>query len=189
MNYMEKNKEVEYKIMLDKKTFHQIIDAYDECHTYTQINYYFTSHELEEKRYALRVREKEDQYEMTLKIPDGFAKIEHNENITKEDLDSFTNGFMPDNGIKKVLEDHGIDPTQITYSGSLKTIRHDIALHYGMLSLDENFYNDHHDFEFEFEVNNEEEGKKQFEELCETFHLSYTHNCDSKLKRFLETLK
>jgi uncharacterized protein YjbK len=185
---MEKNKEVEYKIMLDEETFHHIIDAYDECHTYEQTNYYFTSHALEEKRYALRVRSKDGHYEMTLKIPDGFAKIEHNENITEKDLEAFKNGSMPDNGIKKALVDHGIDPSLITYSGSLKTIRHDIALHYGVLSLDENFYNGHHDFEFEFEVNNEEEGKKQFEELCETFHLSYSHNCNSKLKRFLDTL-
>ena len=34
----------------------------------------------------------------------------------------------------------------------LTTIRHDILLLDGMLSLDENEYNHHHDYEIEFEV-------------------------------------
>ena len=45
------------------------------------------------------------------------------------------------------------------------------------------------DYELEFEVNDEEKGLKQFEELCQTYHLQYKGNCASKIVRVLSTLK
>lgn len=184
---MEKNKEVEYKILLDEKTFQQISESYPKQHVYTQINYYLTSDELAKKRYSLRVREKNQTYEMTLKIPDGFAKIEHNQMITQDDLRKIQQGQMIDNDITELLKKQHIDVASIRQELSLKTIRHDIPLTYGMLSLDENFYNGVHDYEFEFEVNNEEKGAQQFQQLLDQFHLTYTHNCDSKIARVLKT--
>ena len=55
--------------------------------------------------------------------------------------------------------------------------------------LDENHYNGITDYELEFEVNDEEKGLKQFEELCQTYHLQYKGNCASKITRVLSTLK
>jgi uncharacterized protein YjbK len=184
---MNTNKEIEYKILLDEKTFSNILSAYPDHKSYTQINYYLTSKELQEKKYALRVREKEGRYELTLKIPQGFAKMEYNldisENIAKEILAD----HMPKNDITDVLEEHGIDPSLIIHNASLKTIRHDIILDYGVLSLDENFYNQKHDFEMEFELT-DEKGHQQFNELKEQFHLDYTKNAPSKIKRVLATM-
>lgn len=185
---MEKNKEIEYKILVSKETFTQICQFYPKHHTYTQVNYYLTSPQLAAKRYALRVREKDGTYEMTLKIPQGFAKMEHNEMISKADFESIENGVMIDNDITRLLASQGFDLSLIKQEYSLKTIRHDIPLDYGMLSMDENFYNGHHDYEFEFEVNDEKKGALQFDELCALFHLTYTGNCESKIKRVLATL-
>lgn len=185
---MEKNKEVEYKILVDEATFHKICDSYPEQNVYSQTNYYLTSPALAKKRYALRIREKEGRYEMTLKIPQGFAKMEHNEMITKEDFLRIQNGEVLHNGVTKVLEDLGIPLNDIVQQYSLKTIRHDIPLAYGMLSMDENFYNGHHDYEFEFEVNDEVQGAKQFQELLSQFSLTYEKNCPSKISRVLSTL-
>ena len=131
---------------------------------------------------------KDGTYEMTLKIPQGFAKMEHNEMISKADFESIENGVMIDNDITRLLASQGFDLSLIKQEYSLKTIRHDIPLDYGMLSMDENFYNGHHDYEFEFEVNDEKKGALQFDELCALFHLTYTGNCDSKIKRVLATL-
>lgn len=186
---MEKNKEVEYKILLNAETFKKISDAYPSQNVYTQVNYYLTSDELAEKHYALRIREKNNTFEMTLKIPDGFAKMEHNQMISKDDFKKVENGQMINNDITDLLKEKGFGLHKIRQAYSLKTIRHDISLQYGMLSLDENFYNGHHDYEFEFEVNDEEKGAEQFKELLNKFHLSYTHNCDSKIVRVLKTLK
>ena len=90
---MNTNKEIEYKILLDEKTFSNILSAYPDHKSYTQINYYLTSKELQEKKYALRVREKEGRYELTLKIPQGFAKMEYNLKSVKEF------GFFKDIGV------------------------------------------------------------------------------------------
>lgn len=186
---MQKNKEVEYKILLNEETFQKISNAYPSQTVYSQTNYYLTSDELSEKHYALRIREKNHTFEMTLKIPDGFAKMEHNQMISEDDFKKVESGQIINNDITALLKNKGIDPAKIRQEYSLKTIRHDIALTYGMLSLDENFYNGHHDYEFEFEVNNEEKGAEQFKELLKKFNLSYTHNCDSKIVRVLKTLK
>ncbi len=101
--------EKKYKILVSKETFTQICQFYPKHHTYTQINYYLTSPELAEKRYALRVREKDGTYEMTLKIPQGFAKMEHNEMISKADFESIENGVMIDNDITRLLASQGFD--------------------------------------------------------------------------------
>ena len=44
----------------------------------------------------------------------------------------------------------------------LKTTRHDIILPDGVLSLDENEYNHHHDYEIEFEVEDYDQGLQTF---------------------------
>ena len=71
----------------------------------------------------------------------------------------------------------------------LTTIRHDILLLDGMLSLDENEYNHHHDYEIEFEVEDYDQGLQTFKKIIQPYHLEYKQNCLSKIKRMLETLK
>lgn len=184
---MNTNKEIEYKILLDEKTFTHILNTYPDHSSYTQINYYLTSKQLQEKKYALRIREKEGHYELTLKIPQGFAKMEYNLDITEDIAKEILAGHMPKNDITDVLEEHHMDCSLIIHNASLKTIRHDIHLDYGVLSLDENFYNNHHDYELEFELT-DEQGHQQFKQLKEQFHLDYTKNAPSKLKRVLATM-
>ena len=71
----------------------------------------------------------------------------------------------------------------------LKTTRHDIILPDGVLSLDENEYNHHHDYEIEFEVEDYDQGLQTFKKIIQPYHLEYKQNCLSKIKRMLETLK
>ena len=100
---MEKNLEIEYKMLLEEDVFHQLMNDY-QGHTYSQTNYYLTSIELSALRYSLRVREKEGHYEMTLKTPAKQGRLEHNLDITKEDLESIQEGHMPDNEIIRLLK-------------------------------------------------------------------------------------
>ena len=95
---MEKNLEIEYKMLLTEEVFHQLTNDFT-GHTYRQTNYYLTSIELGALRYSLRIREKEGYYEMTLKTPAANGRMEHNLEITKEDLIMIQNGQMPDNEI------------------------------------------------------------------------------------------
>lgn len=186
---MEKNKELEYKILLNQQQFLQMNAAFPKAKTYTQTNYYLTSEEMTKCFYSGRVREKEGTYEMTVKKPFGaIGHMEHNLMISREDFLKIKNGEMIDNDITRMLKAEGFDLTQIKQAYSLKTIRHDIPLRYGMLSLDENFYLDRHDYEMEFEINDEEQGPAQFQELLTRFDLTYTGNAPSKIKRVLDAL-
>ena len=74
---MEKNLEIEYKMLLTEEVFHQLMNDFT-GHTYSQTNYYLTSIELGALRYSLRIREKEGYYEMTLKTPAANGRMEHN---------------------------------------------------------------------------------------------------------------
>ena len=185
---MEKNLEIEYKMLLNEDVFHQLMNDL-KGHTYSQTNYYLTSIELGALRYSLRIREKEGYYEMTLKIPEKNGHMEHNLEITQEDLIMIQKGEMPDNEITRLLRDKGFTLGLIKQSYSLTTIRRDVPFDSGMLSLDENHYNGITDYEIEFEVNDENAGLKQFQELCDTYHLKYKGNCASKIVRVLSTLK
>lgn len=185
---MEKNKEIEYKILLDEATFQRLVDDFPDAHVYTQTNYYLTSAALDQRLFSFRMREKEGSYEMTLKTPLANGRMEHNIDITADAFQKVRDGYMPDNEITQILISEGIALDDIKQAYSLKTIRHDIPLTYGMLSLDENFYLDRHDYEFEFEINDEENGPKQFEELLQKYHLTYQENTPSKIKRVLDAL-
>ncbi len=55
---MEKNLEIEYKMLLSEALFNQLMNDF-KGHTYSQTNYYLTSIELSALRYSLRIREKE----------------------------------------------------------------------------------------------------------------------------------
>ena len=185
---MEKNLEIEYKMLLSEETFHQLMNDF-QGHTYSQTNYYLTSIELSALRYSLRIREKEGHYEMTLKTPAPTGRMEHNLDITKQDLIDIQNHHIPDNDIFRLLEEQGFNVHLIQQAYSLTTIRRDVPFESGMLSLDENHYNDITDYELEFEVNDPEAGYQQFKELCQTYHLEYHGNCMSKIARVLNTIK
>ena len=105
---MEKNLEIEYKMLLSETLFNQLMNDF-EGHTYSQTNYYLTSIELSALRYSLRIREKEGYYEMTLKIPEKNGRLEHNLEITKEDLEMIQKGEIPDNEITRLLSNKGFN--------------------------------------------------------------------------------
>lgn len=187
---MEENLEIEYKLLLSREQFDNLTHYYDHlAHVYTQINTYFTSDALQAKRIALRIREKENNYEMTVKTKaEGTGRKEYNLALSKDDACFFLEGGMKDNEITQMLKDMDIDLSKITILCRLKTVRHDIPLEGGMLSLDANYYNGQEDYEMEFELSNLEKGKKTFASLLEKHKLLYTQNCQSKLTRTIASL-
>lgn len=186
---MEKNIETEYKMMLDRSIFDRILSDHKGHKVYTQTNYYLTSKELSDKLYSLRLREKEGYYEMTLKKPtETMAKIEMNLELSKEEFERIKNEEYIDNDIFRLLKSEGFHIDTIKQAYSLKTIRHDIPLQYGLLSLDENYYNSCHDYELEFELSDLVHGPEEFKQLLNTYQLTYITNCLSKIKRVLNSL-
>ena len=182
--------EIEYKMLLDKDVFYKILGDYKEHinHSYTQTNYYLTNSHLKEKKYMLRIREKENTYEMTLKRPHLNHSLETNINISLKDKDNILNGHISDNAIISILKDEGIDVNTLTNEISLTTHRYDIILKEGTLSLDINTYNNITDYEIEFEVSDEKTGYDKFLSIIKPYNLTYIKNNKSKIKRALDSI-
>jgi len=185
---MNTNLEIEYKVLLNKDAFDALVNAYPDARTYTQTNHYFTSPVLKDKRMALRIREKNGAYEMTVKTAKvNGGRMEYNLDITKDTMDLAMNGPFPDNDITAFLKSEGVIIKDITPLASLTTIRHDVILDHGTLSIDESFYEGAHDYEVEFEIS-DDQGPKQWADLCATHHIDATKEAPTKLARAINAM-
>lgn len=184
---MKEELEIEYKTLLNEETYNQILENYKDkiYESYIQINYYLSHPILNQKKYMLRIRKKKNTYELTLKRPLHNHRLETNIPISKETKDKILNHQTVKNEIMDILFKEGIQIAEIENKFSLTTYRTDIHLNNGILSLDKNEYLGMVDFELEYEVNNEEEGFKQFLEIIQPYSIQYHKNCDSKIKRVL----
>ena len=187
---MNEQIEIEYKILLTQNIYNQILTDYQDKITkkYKQTNHYLIHPILSQKKYMLRIREKNNQYELTLKRPINNHRLETNIDIDKETVHKILNHQPVSNEIIDILKEEGINPLELENQFSLTTLRHDIILEHGILSLDENHYLDIIDYELEYEVNNEKEGFQHFLQIIEPYHLFYQYNCESKIKRLLSHL-
>ncbi len=129
--------EIEYKILLTHQIFNQILEDYHDAITkdYIQTNDYFTHPLLSQKKYMLRIRTKNNQYELTLKRPYQNHQLETNIPLTKKEKDLFFQ-FQLKNEITDILEQEGIPFHELAHLFSLTTHRYDILLPEGTLSLD-----------------------------------------------------
>ncbi len=186
---MNEQIEIEYKILIEKDIFSQILEDYKENinNHYIQTNYYFTHPLFFQKKYMLRIREKNNTYELTLKRPHKGQRLETNINLTKEEADKFFNHEYIDNEIINILNDNGILLSDLLQQFSLKTERYDIHLDYGILSLDYNEYNGLEDYEIEYEVYDPIKGLEHFKDIIKPYNLEYTKNAKSKIQRVLES--
>ncbi|WP_044600422.1 CYTH domain-containing protein [Candidatus Stoquefichus massiliensis] len=182
--------EIEYKILITEDIFYQILSDYHEQikHDYIQINDYFTHPLLQQKKYMLRIRTKNNQYEMTLKRPLHNHRLETNIILTPQQKEDFYNMRSLHNEITDILRQENIPIQELQQQFSLTTHRYDIPLLEGMLSLDMNTYLNQVDYELEFEVFNEQEGYQKFLDIIKPYQLHYTTNCDSKIKRVLDAI-
>ena len=185
---MNEHVEIEYKILITKEILEDLLKRYPHYKEYSQTNFYFLSDELSKRLWSLRIRYKDDQYEMTLKRPIKNHRLETNIIISSIDKELLLNGQYVDNEITRILKEEHIDLSSLDTSHSLTTHRYDIEENEGILSLDISEYNGIIDYELEYEVENEEEGFKRFLEIIKPYHLKYTKNCKSKTQRVLESL-
>lgn len=190
---MSKNIEIEYKLLLTKQQYLSIYNDYNKIKHYEQINYYFDTydHILKNKRYMLRVRVKNNNYEFTLK-KQNFSQIgidEYNEPIDHQAFLDLINHRRIKSEILDMLETEGITIHQLHQQYHLKTIRTDIPYYNGTLSLDANEYLGKEDFEIEYEVSNPDQAIQHFNQFLSTYNLIYEHNCAGKRHRLFNELE
>nr|WP_254778615.1 MULTISPECIES: CYTH domain-containing protein [unclassified Bacillus (in: firmicutes)] len=182
--------EIEFKNLLIESEFDQLCNAFGITPNdfFLQENHYFDTETfaLKNLHSALRIREKDGSYEMTLKQPSGQELLETNQIISKDEAaTAFQSGKLPGGPIEAIIKQYGISFSDLSYFGSLKTERAEINFRQGLLVLDHSYYLNFEDFELEYEVENYEAGLKIFSELLKE-HVIPMRITNNKIQRFYE---
>ncbi|MBS8263111.1 CYTH domain-containing protein [Mesobacillus boroniphilus] len=185
---MSQNIEIEFKNMLTEEEFH-FLEKYFKIEPEQfkkQINHYFdtNSFTLKDHGSALRIREKESQFEMTLKQPAELGLLETNQMITTSQTEeALSTGKLPEGEVKDAVGSLIEDTEPLQYFGSLTTVRAEVEYKEGLLVLDHSYYLNAEDYELEYEVTNESAGYKVFTKLLEDLKIPIRPT-DNKIKRF-----
>ena len=183
--------EIEFKNLLTKEEFNQI-------RTYlsfpdkgvAQTNFYFETKDftLKNNHAALRIREKNGEYTLTLKQPGGQGLLETHDFLTKEEANEWFNGNpVSKTHTAKQLADLDICPSDLIYYGSLTTIRLEYK-HKGFIYvLDDSHYNNHSDYELEIEAPSYDAGLTTFNQLLTTLSIP-RRKTPNKIERFFSSL-
>lgn len=180
--------EIEFKNLLTKEEFTRLMDAFsiEESMFQTQINHYFDDSyfQLKGLSSALRIREKKNGFELTLKQPAQVGLLETNQSLPKELAQAVLAGApIPDGIVKEELEKLGISTIGLQYFGALKTKRTELQYRGGLLVFDHSFYLSKEDYELEYEVQDPEAGEAEFNRLLHTYNIPIRPT-DNKIKRF-----
>ncbi|WP_285767569.1 CYTH domain-containing protein [Peribacillus sp. SI8-4] len=185
---MDQHIEIEFKNLLDKREFVQLIDHFkiDASGFTSQLNHYFdtSGFELKTRSSALRIRAKNERFELTLKQPASEGLLETNQAITDEEATAFLkHGTFPKGVILRLLTEEGFDTDAFTCFGTLETNRFEFSYKEGLLVLDHSSYLDQEDYELEYEVTDAKAGKNIFLSLLESLHIP-ERKTENKVKRF-----
>jgi uncharacterized protein YjbK len=185
---MEENLEIEFKILITKNIYEQIISDYKITSSYQQTNYYLMHPILSKLKYTLRIRQKNNQYELTLKQPQIKGNLETNLIIDKKTKDKIIKHELITNEIFDLLKPYQLDSTMFITDHFLTTTRNEINTEYGLICIDYNQYNDLEDYELEYEITNYTLGKQYFLDFIKKYNLTYNTNCSSKITRLIKSL-
>lgn len=172
---MNQEIEIEFKTLLTPATFERLQQALSFPNkAITQINYYFETEKfaLKEKRSALRIREKNGGYTLTLKQPHPQGILETHDNLTPEEFEAWIQGHPKgEESTNKQLKQMGVSVNDLAYYGSLKTERYSFEKDGIIYVLDKSFYHNVVDYELEIEAPDYGSGEKAFINLLNEFSI------------------
>ena len=180
--------EIEFKTLLNKKTFDRLRDTYFvNASLISQENIYIDTDDfdLRRNRMMLRVRVIDETHIMTLKKPVSGGILEFDGTI-EEPINSNLLKQMPQN-IADELNAHDIDISALKVQGSLHTERLETAAEVGLLVLDKSTYLNTVDYELEFEAHEYDSGEIYFKQFLERNQIE-TRSDLPKSERFYRTL-
>ncbi|EWG12608.1 CYTH domain-containing protein [Cytobacillus firmus] len=183
-----KNIEIEFKNMITRGEFTDLMNFLNigSEDFSEQENHYFDTPDflLKAKGSALRIRQKNDSFELTLKQPHPEGLLETNENLTESEAAAMIQtGKIPREEIIQSIEELGIKTDNLQYFGTLTTKRAEKEYNKGLAVLDHSRYLNKEDFEIEFEVDNRIEGKSAFLNLLQQLNIP-VRKTENKIKRF-----
>lgn len=190
---MSQELEIEFKNILEEDEYRQLLSAFSisEDKKVIQENFYFDTPKfsLKDVGAALRIREKNGIYTLTLKQPVKRGLLETHQVLSKEEAEQMLNGGNIIEGeVVSILKGLSIGTSDIRFFGSLKTKRAEVEYKNGLLVLDKSYYLNQIDFEVEYEVTDEVSGKEVFKELLQQYKIPI-RKTDNKILRFYNRKK
>ena len=183
--------EIEFKNMLTKTTFDKLINGFNlkKKDFKTQVNYYIDTYDFILKKYnaALRIREKNGQYELTLKEPLGQGLLETTDLLEPAQAEDLIKGelMIPKGDVSTQLQKYPLKLEEIHLFGSLKTERAEVQYKVGLLVFDKSSYFGKDDYEVEYEVTDIDAGKAAFLSLLNQYEIPIIP-AENKIVRFFK---
>lgn len=183
--------EIEYKNLLTKQEFDHLLHSLSFPQTgQKQTNYYFETNNfaLKARGSALRIREKNGNYQLTLKEPHTSGLLETHDVLTASEAKDWLQGEVTEKEhTAEQLNKMDISPEELIYCGSLTTERREVQYGQVLLVLDYSFYNGQTDYEFELEAPDETVGLETFHTLLTEHHIP-ERETPNKIQRFFSSL-
>ena len=187
---MDKGTEAEFKTLLTKEEYDKLIEMFDGNKYDFQTNHYFDTKRFSLKAVdaSLRVKERDDTLELTLKKKKGYAIHEFKEEITQEEF-----AVLKETGViekeKIKVETTSIIQDQLVHNYlSLSTKRMYLPYSNGVLFIDESTYLGEIDYELEYVATSYHEGKKEFIAIISELAIQYK-KAEKKIKRAMNAYK
>lgn len=186
---MKQEIEIEFKNLLTQEEFQQLQNHFNlkEQHFKHQVNHYFDTPDYKLKKHgaALRIREKDGKYVLTLKQPATEGLLESHESLQEEQAQAIlSNNTIPAGKIAAIIQtEFSIQTEELHCFGSLATSRAELDYKGGTLVFDHSRYLNKEDFELEYEVTDYTVGKVAFENLLKELNIP-SRETDNKIKRF-----
>lgn len=181
------NNEIEFKQLLSQTQYQSIYNKYfPEMQPFSQTNYYIDTEQfdLRSHKSALRIRVKDDYYEMTLKVPAEVGLMEYNfeTHVIPELNKELVANDLPLEIIEQ-LNKMNVDVNQLVILGALTTSRLEKEVQGNLLVLDKSDYLNYQDYELEYEVEDYDDGLIQFKMILEAFDIKH-ETPENKVQRF-----
>lgn len=178
---VESKIEKEYKMMLSKEEFKNLLASFPKAIINDQINYYYDSKpSVYARGFGIRIRELNNKFYFTLKesVPEG--KLEFEFEIPNNDIN--------DAKVRELLDKLELFDS-LEMIGTLRTIRHIHKDEFGELCIDENHYNGIVDYEVEYELFDHTLDKlEHFKNILKMCNIEFIQNNTSKIRRFRNSL-
>ena len=155
---MKKGIELEYKMLLNPRQYQRIQQKYSFDYPFKQTNHYYDTPDkaLHNKRFALRIRDVNNERILTLKTPQKVGVMEFECPVDSYD---FSELKLPDEIINELSF---ININDLYCFGSLTTYRSVYETEYATICLDNNTYANVQDYEIEYEVKKEHDSLATF---------------------------
>ncbi|SFA82652.1 Uncharacterized protein YjbK [Lentibacillus halodurans] len=188
---MRQEIEIEFKNLLTKEEFNRLFEnlPFPE-ESQLQTNHYFETADFSLKKMgcALRIREKDGTFTLTLKEPHANGLLETHDSLTQEEADNWMNGNkVLEKNVSKRMAEKGITIEKLNYYGSLITKRRELNYKNMLLVLDYSTYHGSNDYELEIEAASEAAGLERMHEILTDFNIK-KRDTPNKIQRFFSAM-